>query len=257
MRGSESASVVSMIDHAVLHPTTTETQVKAACELARQLQVRTVCVQPSFVALAAEQLDGSGVGVCTVIGFPHGSNHTQIKQLEVRLACEQGAHEVDAVVPVGRVLGGDWAYVEFEIRTLVDMAHCMGARAKIIFETDYLPDDATKIRLCEICERAGAEFVKTSTGFGYVVQADGHLAARGATEHDVQLMRSHVGSQVQVKASGGIRSYEDALRMIACGATRLGTSHSSAIAAGEQASRLSTEDALRVESSPSSDSSDY
>lgn len=228
-------SLVSMIDHAILHPTTTEEQLLAGCDLARKLQVRTVCVQPSFVAKAAERLDDSSVGICTVIGFPHGSNLTAVKALEVRLACEQGAHEVDMVVPIGRVLSGDWKYVEYDIRTVVDAAHAMGARAKIIFETDYLPQEAMKVRLCEVSERAGADFVKTSTGFGFATQPDGRFASRGATEADVRLMRAHVGPQVQVKASGGIRSYADAQRMVACGATRLGTSHSAIIAAEEQA----------------------
>jgi deoxyribose-phosphate aldolase len=229
-----SRSVVSMIDHAILHPTSTEEQIRAGCQLARQLRVASVCVQPLAVRLAAEALDGSGVGLGTVIGFPHGANLTQSKVMEVRFVCELGAHEVDMVVPIGRVLDGDWKYVEYDIRSVVDMAHAMGAITKVIFETDYLPSDELKIRLCEISERAGAEFVKTSTGFGYVPQADGRLASRGATEHDVRLMRSHVGSQVQVKASGGIRSYADALRMVECGATRLGTSSSQAIAEGER-----------------------
>lgn len=249
-------SLVSLIDHAILHPTTTEEQLLAGCDLARQLHVRTVCVQPLFVAKAAERLDGSGVGVCTVIGFPHGSNLTAVKAMEVRLACEQGAHEVDMVVPIGRVLSGDWKYVEYDIRTVVDAAHVMGARTKVIFETDYLPDDATKIRLCEVSERAGAEFVKTSTGFGFANQPDGRFASRGATEADVRLMRAHVGPQVQVKASGGIRSYEDALRMVNCGATRLGTSHSAAIASGEHATVSSSAD-LQVAGEASRPSSDY
>lgn len=232
MTSSQSRSVVSIIDHAILHPTATDDQIRAGCQLARELQVASVCVQPFAVRLVAQELDGSGVGVCSVIGFPHGANLSQSKAMEVRFVCEQGAHEVDMVVPIGKVLSGDWKYVEYDIRAVVDMAHAMGAITKVIFETDYLPDSA-KIRLCEISDRAGAEFVKTSTGFGYTTQPDGRFASRGATEHDVRLMRQHVGSHVQVKASGGIRTYADALRMIASGATRLGTSGSATIAEGE------------------------
>lgn len=226
-------SLVSLIDHALLHPTLTEAELRAGCELASELGVASVCVKPYAVSLAASLLAGSKTFVSTVIAFPHGSALPELKAMETRLACEQGAREVDMVVNVGKVLDGDWGYVERDIRAVVDAAHVCGAITKVIFETDYLSEDAVKIKLCEVASRAGAEFVKTSTGFGFTKQPDGSMATRGATEHDVRLMRQHVGPGVQVKASGGIRSYEDARRMVELGATRLGTSASAAIAAGQ------------------------
>lgn len=224
--------LVGMIDHALLHPTQTDDQLREGCELAKELSVASVCVKPYAVPLAMEVLDGSGVAVGTVIGFPHGSNVTEVKVVETRFACEQGASEVDMVVNIGKVLSEDWDYVEAEIRAIVDTAHSFGAITKVIFENDYLDDDRYKIRLCEICRRVGAEFIKTSTGFGFVKQASGDYNYQGATEHDIRLMRQHAGEEMQVKAAGGIRSFEDAEKMIALGVTRLGTSGSAAIAAG-------------------------
>ncbi len=225
-------SLVEMIDHALLHPTQTDEDLRAGCELAKHLGVASVCVKPYAVSLAMQVLDGSGVAVGTVIGFPHGSNLTEMKVVETRFACQQGASEVDVVVNVGKVLSEDWEYVEAEIRAVVDVAHSFAAITKVIFENDYLEDDRLKIKLCEICRRVGAEFVKTSTGFGFVKQPSGDYNYRGATEHDVRLMCEHAGDDMQVKASGGIRSFEDARKMVALGVKRLGTSGSAAIAAG-------------------------
>lgn len=229
------SSAVAMIDHALLHPTMTDDEIRAGCELCLELEVASVCVKPSFIPLASEIVGGSKVSVSTVIGFPQGGNTSDVKAFETKVACEMGAVEVDMVVNIGKVLSGDWDYVEWDIRGVVDMAHSHGAITKVIFETDYLTSRQDKIRLCEVCTQAGAEFVKTSTGFGFVKQADGQLSARGATLDDVQLMKQHVGELVQVKASGGIRSYEDAIKMIEAGATRLGTSASRAIADGQAA----------------------
>lgn len=226
------SSLVAMIDHALLHPTLTDAELRSGCELARDLGVASVCVKPYAVGLAMEVLDGSGVSVGTVVGFPHGSNVPEIKLLETRFACEQGAREVDLVVNVGKVLSEDWDYVENEIRNVVDTAHSFGAITKVIFENDYLEDDRLKVKLCEICRRVGAEFVKTSTGFGFVKQPNGDYNYRGATEHDIQLMCDAAGPDMQVKAAGGIRSFDDAQKMVDLGVTRLGTSASAAIAAG-------------------------
>ena len=228
-----SPSIVGMIDHALLHPTMTDEELRAGCELAKQLGVASVCVKPYAVSTAMHILDGSGVAVGTVIGFPHGANLTEIKVLETRFACEQGASEVDLVVNIGKVLSEDWDYVEVEIRNVVDTAHSFGAITKVIFENDYLEDDRFKIQLCDICRRVGAEFVKTSTGFGFVKQSGGDYNYRGATEADVRLMSEHAGDQMQVKAAGGIRSFEDAQKMVDLGATRLGTSASAGIAEGQ------------------------
>jgi deoxyribose-phosphate aldolase len=223
-----------LIDHAVLQPTQTDDDVRAACALCAELGTASVCVKPSHVPLAAECLRGSSVLVSTVIGFPHGGTTTETKVAEIELACRQGAKEVDMVANIGKVLSGDWRYVEADICAVVAAARRGGAITKVIFETGLLPNDDVKIRLCKISEAAGAAFVKTSTGFGYVKQANGAMAATGATEADVRLMRAHCSPSVQVKASGGIRSYDDAKRFIDLGVTRLGTSGTKEIAAGER-----------------------
>lgn len=228
-----SASIVSMIDHAVLHPTQTSDDVRAACAMCAELGVASVCVKPSDVGLAAELLADSTMLPSTVIGFPHGGAATATKAAETRRACLDGAKEVDMVVNVGRVLARDWDDVFADIQAVVDAARKADAITKVIFETGLLPDDATKIKLCELSERAGAAFVKTSTGFGFVKGDDGALRSTGATEHDIRLMREHCSAAVQVKASGGIRSHADAQKLVALGATRLGTSATKAIAAGE------------------------
>jgi deoxyribose-phosphate aldolase len=225
---------VKRIDHAVLQPTHTDDDVRAACAFCAELGVASVCVKPSHVALALECLRNSTVLVSTVIGFPHGGTTTETKVAEAQLACRQGAREIDMVANVGKVLGGDWSYVEQDIRAVVDAARQGGAITKVIFETGLLPDDETKIRLCQVSEVAGAAFVKTSTGFGMVKRSDGTMVATGATEHDVRLMREHCGPAVEVKASGGIRGYEDARRFVDLGAARLGTSATKEIAAGER-----------------------
>jgi deoxyribose-phosphate aldolase len=233
-----SESVVKLIDHAVLQPTQTDDDVRAACRLGIEAGVASICVKPSHVPLAAECLAGSPVLASTVIGFPHGGTTPEAKASETRQACQLGAREVDMVVNVGKVLSSDWQFVERDIRAVVKAAREHDAITKVIFETGLLPDDAAKIRLCEISAAAGAAFVKTSTGFGCVKGPDGALIATGATEHDIKLMRSHCGPNVQVKASGGIRSYEDARRFVELGATRIGTSGTAAIAAGERGEQV-------------------
>lgn len=224
-------SIVSMIDHAVLQPAQHDDDVRTACELCDRLQVASICVKPSHVPLAAECLADSKVLVSTVIGFPHGGTTTATKVSETVEACQAGAREVDMVVNLGKVFAGDWDYVAQDIRAVVDAARANGAITKVIFETGLL-DDAQKIKLCELSEAAGAAFVKTSTGFGYVKANDGHMAGTGATEHDIALMRKHTSPAIAVKASGGVRSYADAKRFVELGATRLGTSSTQAIADG-------------------------
>ena len=222
--------LVSLIDHAILHPTATESDLQQGCSLADQLGVATVCVKPYWVAAAASLLADSEVGVGTVIGFPHGSNNSSLKAAEADQACDDGATELDMVVNVGRVLDGDWDYVQNDIQAVCQVARQRGALLKVIFETDFVTADEDKIQLCQICTDLGVDFVKTSTGFGYTRRDEGGYAYRGATEHDIKLMAAAVGESVQVKASGGIRGYEDALRMVELGASRLGTSASAEIA---------------------------
>jgi deoxyribose-phosphate aldolase len=213
-----------MIDYSLLPPVLTDDELRAGCLKAKELGVASVCIKPYAVPLADVLLAGSTVAVGTVVGFPHGSHHTEVKVHEAQLACRQGATELDMVVNIGRVLSRDWAYVEADIRAVVDSGHATGALVKVIFENDFLPDDSFKIELCQICRRIGADFVKTSTGYGFVRQADGGYNYRGATEHDVALMKAHAGPTMQVKAAGGVRTHAEAVRMRELGATRIGTS---------------------------------
>lgn len=229
-----SESIVSLIDHAVLHPTQTDDDLRKACAMCAELGTASVCVKPSMVPLAVELLAGTATLPSTVIGFPHGGTSTAAKVREAEIACGEGARELDMVVNIGAVLAQQWNYVEEEIRRIAEATSAGGAILKVIFETGLLPNDDLKIRLCQICEAAGAAFVKTSTGFGYVKDDAGNLVATGATEHDIRLMRATCSDKVQVKASGGIRSYADAQKFVALGATRLGTSGTEAIAAGER-----------------------
>ncbi|MAT73200.1 MAG: deoxyribose-phosphate aldolase [Planctomycetaceae bacterium] len=226
-------SVVSLIDHAVLQPTQTDAHLRVACEMCKRVGAASVCVKPSMVPLTAELLAGSSVVPSTVIGFPHGGTSTGAKVRETEIAVAEGAREVDMVVNLGRVLAEDWSFVEVDIRAVVEAARAGDAITKVIFETGLLPTDELKIRLCEVSERAGAAFVKTSTGFGMIKGDGGAMYSTGATDHDIALMRAHVSDAVQVKASGGIRSLADAQRFVALGATRLGTSGTEAIAAAE------------------------
>lgn len=228
-----SKPLVSLIDHAVLHPTQTSDDVRAACELCLRLGVASVCVKPSHVRLAAELLDGSAVLASTVIGFPHGGTTTAAKVAETTWACEDGAREVDMVINLGAALAGEWKKVAADIGAVVAEAKRHDAITKVIFETGLLSSDEMKRELCRISESEGAAFVKTSTGFGFVKQPDGSLKATGATPHDIALMRDACSEAVQIKASGGIRSYEDTVKLVELGATRLGTSGTEAIAAGQ------------------------
>lgn len=225
-----------MIDHSLLHPTMTDAELEAGCRLAAKYRVASVCIKPYAVRQAVEWLRGSGVRVGCVIGFPHGSAATESKRYETALACRDGAVEIDMVINIGKALSGDWAYVEADVRAVCDEAHARGARVKVIFENDYLTQggaglegDALKRRLCEVCERAGADWVKTSTGYGFVKQADGSYNYRGATEHDLALMRAACSSRVQVKAAGGVRDLDGLLRVRELGATRCGATATAAM----------------------------
>ncbi|MBN1808216.1 MAG: deoxyribose-phosphate aldolase [Planctomycetes bacterium] len=221
--------LAGMIDHSLLHPTLTDDQLRQGCELAREYGVASVCIKPYAIALASQILAGSSVKVGCVIGFPHGNSSTEVKRFETASACRDGAVEIDMVVNVGKVLGGDWDYVENDIRSVVGEAHSHGAIVKVIFENDFLPDDETKIRLCEICEGVGADFVKTSTGYGFVKGDAGKYSYRGATEHDIRLMRAHCSDKVQVKAAGGVRGLDALIKMRDLGCTRCGASATAAI----------------------------
>jgi len=222
------ARIARSIDHALLHPTMTDAEILAGCRLAASLNLGSVCVKPYAIPLVQAALAGTAVAVGTVIGFPHGSNPTPIKVAEADWACRAGAVELDMVVNIGRVLQGDWEYVETDIAAVCQVARDHGALLKVIFETDYVQAPEAKRRLCDICVNVGVDFTKTSTGFGFH-KIEGRMDYVGATEADVRLMVAACGGRVAVKASGGIRNRADAIKFLALGCTRLGTSASATI----------------------------
>ncbi|MBN2450637.1 MAG: deoxyribose-phosphate aldolase [Lentisphaeria bacterium] len=221
--------LAKMIDHSLLHPTLTDRELEEGCRLAARYGVASVCIKPYYVRRAAELLAGTGVNVGTVIGFPHGGNTTEVKRCETETACREGAVEIDMVINVGKALSGDWTYVEEDVRAVCAEAHRHGAIVKTIIENDYLPDDGIKIRLCQICERAGTDFVKTSTGYGFVKRPDGAYGYRGATEPDLKLMRASCSAKVRIKAAGGVRDLDGLLRVRALGAARCGATATAAM----------------------------
>jgi len=228
--------LAGMIDHSLLHPTLTDRELEDGCQLAVKYGVASVCIKPYAVRRAAELLAGSGVRVGCVIGFPHGNACTESKRYETELACRDGAVEIDMVINIGKALGGDWDYVERDVKVVCDEAHRHGAKVKVIFENDYLVEggaglngDSFKRRLCGICERAGADWVKTSTGFGFVKQPGGGYNYQGATAHDLERMRAACSPKVQVKAAGGVRDLDSLMRVRDLGASRCGASATAAI----------------------------
>jgi deoxyribose-phosphate aldolase len=224
------------IDHSLLHPTMTDKELEDGCRLAAKYGVASVCIKPYAVKRAAELLQGTGVFVGAVIGFPHGNSTTESKRYETELACKDGAVEIDMVINLGKALSGDWDYVERDIKAVCDEAHSRGAKVKVIFENDYLAKggaglggDDFKKKLCRLCERAGADWVKTSTGYGFVKQPDGSYNYKGATEHDLALMRASVSAKVQVKAAGGVRDLDGLIKVRDLGATRCGATATAAM----------------------------
>lgn len=220
--------LAKMIDHSLLHPTMTDADVRKGCELARQYDVATACVKPYSIPLAREVLDGSGVLVCPVIGFPHGNSTTAIKVREAEEAARAGGREIDMVINIGKALGGAWDYVRDEIKAINDAVVANGAILKVIFENDYLQDTHI-IRLCEICSAIGVAFVKTSTGYGFVKQPDGSYNYKGATLPHLKLMRANCPPTVQIKAAGGVRTLDDLLLVRSLGVTRIGATATAAI----------------------------
>ncbi|WP_433462209.1 deoxyribose-phosphate aldolase [Spirillospora sp. CA-128828] len=203
--------VAAMIDHSLLRPELTTADVRRGCALAARYGVVSVCVRPADVPLAAHALDGTGVAVGTVVGFPHGGSATGVKATEAATALAGGARELDTVVNIGRLRSGDDAYVLADIRAVVERAAVTGALVKVILENAYLTADQ-KVRACRLTEEAGADFVKTSTGF----------APTGATLDDLRLMRQSVSPGIGVKAAGGVRTLDTLLQMADAGATRFG-----------------------------------
>ncbi|MGY6212375.1 deoxyribose-phosphate aldolase [Cytobacillus firmus] len=213
-------NVAKMIDHTLLKADATKDQIEKICAEAKEYNFASVCVNPTWVKLSSDLLNGTEVKVCTVIGFPLGASTPETKAFETKNAIENGATEVDMVINIGALKGGDNELVERDIRAVVDAAKGK-ALTKVIIETCLLTEEE-KIRACELSVKAGADFVKTSTGF----------STGGATAEDIALMRKTVGPDLGVKASGGVRSAEDAQKMIEAGATRIGASSGAAIVKG-------------------------
>ena len=214
-------ALAKMIDHSLLHPTMKDEDIVKGCELSKKYNVATACIKPYCIPMVKELLSGSEVGVCPVIAFPHGNSMTSIKVKEAERAVLAGGEEIDVVVNIGKVLGGNWDYVSEEIEAINDVVTANQAILKVIFENDYLQDEHV-IRLCEICSEHQVAFVKTSSGYGFVKQENGMYSYRGATDHHLRLMRKHSSPSVQIKAAGGVRTLDDLLRVRQLGVTRVG-----------------------------------
>lgn len=211
-------SIAKTIDHSLLRPELDDRFVEDGCLLAAAYDVASVCVRPVDVRRAAALLEGTEVAVGTTVGFPHGNHRTDIKVAEARAALDEGATELDMVLQIGALKSGRDLDVQADITAVVEIAHASGAIVKVIFENAYLTD-VEKVRACHLSEAAGADFVKTSTGF----------AASGATHDDLRLMRANVSPRVQVKAAGGVRTLDDLLAVMALGVTRVGATQTKAI----------------------------
>jgi deoxyribose-phosphate aldolase len=209
------SSIAALIDHTLLKPEATEADIRRLCAEARQFRFASVCVNPHWVPVAAKELAGSGVKVCTVAGFPLGASSTEVKSFEAGVAISEGAREIDMVLNIGELLGGNHLAVRDDIAAVASAVHASGAILKVILETALLNDEQ-KIAACQLAKEAGADFVKTSTGF----------STHGASAADVALMRRTVGPDIGVKASGGIRTLHDLRTMVAAGANRIGASAS-------------------------------
>jgi deoxyribose-phosphate aldolase len=210
--------VAKTIDHSLLRPELDDQFIEDGCRLAAKYQVASVCCRPADVPRAVNLLAGSGVAVGTVIGFPHGGTTTEVKVFEAEQALRNGATELDMVINIGALRSGRDAYVQDDIAAVVKVAHAAGAIVKVIFENAYL-DDEQKVRACIVSEAAGADFVKTSTGF----------APTGATHEDLALMRRSVSPHIGVKAAGGVRSLDGLLAVMELGVTRIGATQTAAI----------------------------
>lgn len=230
-------SIAKLIDHSLLHPTMTDDEIRAGLEVAKKYNVGAACIKPYSIPAAREVLAGTDVLICSVIGFPHGNSTTPIKVIEAREAVSAGAHEIDMVVNVGKVLGGDWEYVQEEIKAINDVVTSTqvgGAKdgttavLKVIFENDYLQEEHIA-RLCEICTTIGVAFVKTSTGYAMVKQSNGMYSYKGATIPHLKLMKEKSGKDVKIKAAGGVRTLDEFLFVMWLGVSRVGASATVAI----------------------------
>lgn len=204
--------IANIMDHSNLQPQLTIQDTKDCVEMAKKYNCISVCVRPSDIEIVKPMLEGTDIIITTVIGFPHGTCTTETKVFETEDAIKKGAEEVDMVLNIGRLKSHDYDYVEKDIRAVVEAAHAGGVKCKVIFENAYL-DEEEKIKACQICEKCGADFTKTSTGY----------AASGSTIEDLKLMRANTKPEMQVKAAGGIRNLDQTLAVMATGTTRIGT----------------------------------
>jgi deoxyribose-phosphate aldolase len=238
MRPFQYLEIAKMIDHSLLNPTFSVEQLEAGIQLAIAYDVGSVCILPYYHKRCVELLAGTSVAPSSTVGFPHGGNHTQTKLFEAGLLIEEGCLELDMVANISAVLSGNWQLVESEINAIVQIAHAAKRRVKVIFENCYLNDEQ-KIRLCKICCHVGADWVKTSTGYG----------TGGATFEDLQLMLDNVKAPVQVKAAGGIRDCDSLLKVWEMGVTRVGSSRTAEML-GEVRKRLGLDPITEIASAP-------
>jgi deoxyribose-phosphate aldolase len=220
--------IAKLIDHSLLHPTMTDAEVDAGLEIAKKYNVAAACIKPYSIPAARKALAGTDVAICAVIGFPHGNSTTSIKVAEATEAMQAGAHEIDMVVNVGKVLGGDWAYVREEIGAINGAVTGLGGILKVIFENDYLREEHI-VKLCHICTELGVAYVKTSTGYGFVKRENGMYSYKGATVPHLKLMRENCGPNVKIKAAGGVRTLDEFLYVMTLGVSRVGASATVAI----------------------------
>ncbi len=210
--------IAKMIDHSLLNPSMTDRDLEHGCRLGLEYDCASVCIMPYYLKRCAEILKASAVKASTTIGFPHGGHTTAVKVAEAQRALEDGGQELDMVVNISKVLSEDWDYVRADLRAVIEVTHGRGQKVKVIFENCYLKDHH-KLRLCEICGELGADWVKTSTGYG----------AGGATIEDLKLMRAYSPAHVQVKAAGGVRDLDKLLEVRTLGVTRVGASRTADI----------------------------
>ena len=214
--------LAKMIDHSILHPTMTDVDLIRECEVAKKYNVASVCVKPYSVKQAVQSLKGSDVIVGCVIGFPAGNSSIPVKVYEAEAACKEGAGEIDMVINIGKTLQGDWNYIHEEIDSVTKVCHKHNAIVKVIFETDYITDETDIVKLCQICTNVGADYVKTSSGFGFVKKSNGDYNYVGATIPVLELMKKSVGSEVKIKAAGGVRTLDQLLAVKDAGSSRCG-----------------------------------
>lgn len=222
LEGLNSSKIAKMVDHSLLHPAMTDEEFEEECAIALKYHVGAVCVKPYHTKRAAQLMAGTDIAVSAVVAFPHGNSTTEIKLAETQQVLQDGATEVDMVVNIGKVVSGDWPYVDREIREVNKLVKSYNAILKVIFENDMLTSDEQKIKLCRICSKYKVGFVKTSTGYCYKKDSDGKYYYDGATHHDLMLMRTYTEPDIEVKAAGAVSTLEPVLEAYQLGATRFG-----------------------------------